>query len=264
MVLNACQSAMLDQRADDALASVAASLLRAGVRSVVAMAYSLYVSGAQQFLPAFYQGLFQKGNLAEAAQSGRRAMYRNAERVCARGTFPLADWLVPVVYQQQPLDFSFVANASPPPADRPRKAPLPPEIHDASNIFGLIGRDSAILQMERALHRPPPVLLIHGLGGVGKTTLARGFVQWLHQTNGLGDACFWITFRDIRTAEWVLNQMGSALFGPQFETLPNDQKVQVLAQAFHQHRCILVWDNFESVWGNEPAGIDPLMPPEDR
>ncbi|MDL2275947.1 CHAT domain-containing protein, partial [Desulfosarcina sp. OttesenSCG-928-G10] len=44
MVLNACQSATVDDKADDAFASVAASLLKAGVRSVVAMGYSLYVS----------------------------------------------------------------------------------------------------------------------------------------------------------------------------------------------------------------------------
>ncbi|MCP4450703.1 MAG: CHAT domain-containing protein, partial [Planctomycetes bacterium] len=46
VVLNACQSAALDENAEDAFACVAASLIRAGIRSVVAMAYSLYVSGA--------------------------------------------------------------------------------------------------------------------------------------------------------------------------------------------------------------------------
>ena len=51
VVLNACQSAMLTG-AKDPFASVAAALLQAGVRNVVAMAYSLYVSGAQVFLPA--------------------------------------------------------------------------------------------------------------------------------------------------------------------------------------------------------------------
>ncbi len=264
MVLNACQSAMVDYRAEDALASVAASLLRAGVRSVVAMAYSLYVSGAQHFLPAFYEGLFRRGSLAEAARSGRRAMYLSPGRVCVRGTFDLADWIVPVVYQQQPLDFSFASKPASKPVEKPQESTLPPEISDMENIYGFIGRDRAILEMERALQRPPPVILVHGLGGVGKTTLARGFVKWLHQTNGLGMGCLWFTFRDIRTAESVLNQMGAALFGPQFITLPNQQKVQVLAQALREQRCILVWDNFESVWGNEPAGIDPLMPTEDR
>ena len=68
IVLNACQSAMVDQGAKDPFASVAAALLKSGIRSVVAMAYSLYVSGAQEFLPAFYRDLFRTGNVAEAAR----------------------------------------------------------------------------------------------------------------------------------------------------------------------------------------------------
>jgi CHAT domain-containing protein len=70
MVLNACRSAMGDDDAEDAFASLAASLLRAGIRSVVAMAYSLYVSGAEEFLPAFYRRLFETGNLAEGMRAG--------------------------------------------------------------------------------------------------------------------------------------------------------------------------------------------------
>ena len=66
MVLNACQSARIDDQAEDAFASVAAALLKAGIRSVVAMGYNLYVSGAQQFVPAFYRRLLETANVAEA------------------------------------------------------------------------------------------------------------------------------------------------------------------------------------------------------
>lgn len=74
VVLNACQSATIDDHAENAFASVAAALVRAGVRSVVAMAYSLYVSGAQEFMPALYRRLFERGDLAEAARAGRQPM----------------------------------------------------------------------------------------------------------------------------------------------------------------------------------------------
>lgn len=74
MVLNACQSAMIDATAQDTFASVAASLLQAGVRSVVAMAYALYVSGARVFLPDFYRRLFACGNIAEAVRAGRQTV----------------------------------------------------------------------------------------------------------------------------------------------------------------------------------------------
>ena len=83
IVLNACQSAMVDQGAKDPFASVAAALLKSGIRSVVAMAYSLYVSGAQEFLPAFYRDLFRTGDVAQAARAGRQRMFEQKDRVCA-------------------------------------------------------------------------------------------------------------------------------------------------------------------------------------
>src|SRR5262249_9245991 len=203
------QSAMVDQSAKDPFASVAAALVKSGIRSVVAMAYSLYVSGAQEFLPAFYGELFRTGDQAQATRAGRQRMYQQRERVCARGRYPLDDWLVPVVYQQEPFDFSFAAKA------KKRKtegaAALPAEAGDAENPYGFIGRDGAVLALERAMHRPPAGLLIQGLGGVGKTTLARGFLQWLQATDGLGRGSFWFSFQEIRSAEFVLNRMGEAL-----------------------------------------------------
>ena len=262
VVLNACQSATIDENAESAFASVAASLVRAGIRSVVAMAWSLYVSGAQQFLPAFYRRLLETGNLAEPTRAGRAAMLAHPGRVCARGTCPLQDWLVPVVYQQQPADLSFVTQAKPK-EDEQATAALPEEATDKENPYGFIGRDSAILALERALLRDPPAILIHGLGGVGKTTLARGFLQWLRQTEGLGTGCLWFTFNDIHTAEYVLNGIGTALFGSQFITLATDQKLAALGKALRENRLILVWDNFESASGNEAAGIDPLLRPDD-
>ena len=105
MVLNACQSATHAEDAEDVFASVATAL-RAGVRSVVAMAYSLYVSGGRVFLPAFYRRLFESGNPSEAVRAGRQHMFQDKKRVSARGPYPLADWLVPVLYQLEAPDMN--------------------------------------------------------------------------------------------------------------------------------------------------------------
>ncbi|MEM1027006.1 MAG: CHAT domain-containing protein, partial [Planctomycetota bacterium] len=132
-VLNACQSATIDEHAEDAFASVAASLVRAGVRSVVAMAYSLYVSGAQRFLPDFYRELFNHGTFAPPVRGGRRAMLAKTARVCARGTYPLQDWLVPVLYQQQQgVNLDFVRKPSPPDGSNPEASE---QEQQASDIF---------------------------------------------------------------------------------------------------------------------------------
>jgi tetratricopeptide (TPR) repeat protein len=263
VVLNACQSAMVDDNAESAFASVAASLMHAGVRSVVAMAYSLYVTGAQRFLPAFYETLFRTGSFASATRGGRRAMLADKGRVCAVGTCPLDDWLVPVLYQQQPFEFSFAKpGASKPTTLEPRPSRLPPEARLDQVEYGFVGRDSAILALERGLLAPAPVLLVHGLGGAGKTTLARGFADWLDKTNGL-EACLWFAFDDIHSAEFVIDTIAARFFPPEFKTQATDAKLELLSHALNQHRVLLIWDNFETASGNVDAGVSPLLKTED-
>jgi len=262
VVLNACQSAMVDDRAEDQFASVAAALLRSGMRSVVAMAYSLYVSGAQQFLRAFYRRLFEEGSVAQAVRAGRQAMLQERGRVCVRGTFPLDDWLVPVLYQQEPLDFSFAKVATQ--AKEPAPSKLPAEVLNNRDPYGFVGRDGPLLELERAMRRPPPAILIQGLGGVGKTTLARGFLQWLDATNGLGEGSFWFGFQEIRSAEYVFNRIGEALFGGTFATAGVEDKINGLAQAFQEHRFVIVWDNFEVVQGIPGTHVTANLSAEDQ
>ncbi|MFB3131615.1 MAG: hypothetical protein ACE10K_03750, partial [Rhodothermales bacterium] len=221
-----------------------------------------YVSGAQEFLPAFYSRLFETHRLATAARAGRQQMLAQPDRVCARGTFPLQDWLVPVVYEQEAFDFSFAAEAVK--TDGAEKPALPQEALDAENPYGFIGRDRAVLELERAMRRPPAGILIHGLGGIGKTTLARGFVQWLRDTGGLGQGCFWFTFNDIRNAEYVLNRLGEPVFGPNFATAKTDEKLDALAGVFKENPFVIVWDNFEWARGIEGTPMEPKLNEADR
>src|ERR1017187_10212200 len=101
--------------------------------------------------------------------------------------------------------------------------------------------------MERALHRKTPAILVHGLGGVGKTTLARGFLRWLDETGGL-DGALWFDFRDIRTTEYVINRTGEAFYGENFGIAPD--KLALLGQALREQRVLMAWDNFESAAAN--------------
>ena len=89
MVLNACQSAMVDDRAEDAFASVAASLLRAGFAAWRRWPIPPYVSGAEEFCRRFTgvcskPAIWRKG----CRPGGRRCWRRTGESV--RGAIPVA------------------------------------------------------------------------------------------------------------------------------------------------------------------------------
>jgi hypothetical protein len=265
VVLNACQSAMLDAQARDPFASVAAALLRSGIRSVVAMAYSLYVRAAQEFLPPFYRALFEKGSVPEAARCGRLGLRAHPQRSGMASEVKLRDWLVPVVYQQgDELDLSFASEGLVQSSERETKQAELPSDAKLEIRYDFTGRDGALLELERAMRRKPAGILIHGLAGIGKTTLARAFVRWLHQTGGLGDGCFWFVFNEIHTAEHVFNEMGRTLFGPEFGIGPIDDSIESLAGTFREHPFVIVWDNFELVCGVSEGGIEPMLEPDDR
>lgn len=247
MVLNACQSAMIDGRAGDVYSSVAASLLRAQVRSVVAMGYSLFTGGAKCFINAFYEELLRSGRPEPAMREGRIAMYRHKDKY-----YPLSDWIVPQLYQQAQQDERVLPDLR---GKTRQAAPsrLPPEARLERE--GFIGRGRAVQELERLTRQGRQAgILIQGMMGQGKTTLAQGFLRWLEQTGGLGEAgdpcpALWLDFRSIRSAEAVINAMARA-FLEEDTTLPGDGKrLERLAAHMKKHRKLVVWDNFETASG---------------
>jgi tetratricopeptide (TPR) repeat protein len=260
VVLNACPPGTV-RRAPDSFAAAAAAMLRTGVRQVVSVDYALSVSGARSFLPSFYRTLFAGGNVVEAVRSGRAEMSQKTARVCAVGTYDLADWFVPVAYQKGEPEpkLPFLADA---PAHGDEKVPLPDEAEDLGNPHGLIGRDSLVMAIERAMDAEPAGILVSGIGGAGKTTLARGLLKWLAETSGIAFAG-WISFGDVRSAEAVVNRMVEQLFGTEAIAAPIEQKIEALAVAVREQHGLIVWDGFESARGIEGTAVRGLLPAED-
>ncbi len=262
VVLNACRSAAIDEDAADPFAAVATALLRSGIRGVVAMGYNLFVGGAQQFVPAFYRRLFATGEIGEATRAGREAMYTHPERDCVRGSYPLQDWLLPVLYQQQAPKLPFVSQTVR--EKRPDAVSLPEDAKTLGDL-GFIGRERAFLALERALrNQPQGAILIHGMAGIGKTTLARGLLQWLADTGGLHQSPLWLGFEDIRSAEYVINQLLTPFFGIDATAQPMAQKLPALVKALREMPLLIVWDNFESAAGIPGTAVTPLLSDADR
>ena len=263
-ILNACQSAMLDKHAKDPFAAVGTSLMMAGIQSVIAMSYSLWASGAEVFFRAFYEHLFENGNLSDATSAGRIGMYNNRSRLCRRGWFDLEDWLIPVLYcQENTPNFTFLRKSQFV-INEEKSTGLPPEISEEFKAFGFIDRDREILELERAMRQGPTVLIIHGLGGIGKTTFTAGFISWLHKTDGFGQGCFWFCLDQVRSVQHIIDSIGKALFGDGFSAERVDTKIPKISALLRIEPYIIVCDGFEVVKGSERGSIVTAFPQKDR
>ncbi|MEI8167497.1 MAG: CHAT domain-containing protein, partial [Chloroflexales bacterium] len=271
MVLNACQSAA--QQEANPYASVAARLIRAGVGSVLAMNYSVLVAAARKFVAAFYAGLADHLTVGQAVDQGRFALLaderrhtlvrHNALGDLEEQTVRLRDWFLPALYQRaaDPVVFD---GAAPLPDGLVRPAlplalrdPLAPGGLPAPPRHGFHGRARELLQLERAFgtHK---VVVLHGFGGQGKTTLAADTGRWLQRTGRFPGGAAFVSFEQGGSLQQLCSWVGQALSDDPNFALGDGDGVTRVGELLHARPALLILDNFESVLGNAP-----LMPPEE-
>jgi hypothetical protein len=129
-----------------------------------------------------------------------------------------------------------------------------------------VGRDGEFCTLERAL-RTRRVVVIHGVGGTGKTELAKGFARWLQASGGLDDPAgvFFHSFEPGVASfglDGVVTSLGLRRFGPAFvrETRTPEERRRVVLDVLRQQRLLLLWDNFETVHSlPDPTGATPPL-----
>src|SRR5262249_15902416 len=102
IVLSACQSAMVG--GEDPMGSVAARLIDAGVRAVVAMTDSVLVDTTRALFGHFYRELARGEAIGAALDNARAQLYAEPkrgerQRAGRRITLTLQDWFLPALYQ---------------------------------------------------------------------------------------------------------------------------------------------------------------------
>ncbi|NES03617.1 MAG: tetratricopeptide repeat protein [Okeania sp. SIO2F4] len=263
-VLNACKSA---QEGGGSFSSVATRLVSLGAKGVVAMGYSVYAEGAKHFIGRLYQDLVNGASLDGAVASGRREMLNKRERPTVKGNLPLADWMVPVLYQQENYT-PFVATTTDaediPDLDDFLEEPKITNLVDLPEpgAYGFVGRSYDILRLERGF-RQNNIVLLQGVGGVGKTELVCGFARWLADTQGRAGKIIFSSFESGAGLSQVVNQVGRAVWGDKFSQYAFDKQQAAVLKYLQTQPCLLIWDNFEPVAGF-PAGNEGLLPEAER
>jgi hypothetical protein len=298
IVLNACQSAK--QEVVNPYASVAASLIQSGLGSVLAMNYSVLVVAARKFVEAFYGSLARAETVGQAVDNGRRRLLSDEKRhtlsrrddkgELVEQTVRLRDWFLPALYQQSadPVVFSPSprrrgARGEGKPTPSPYPLPDPPRA-------GFHGRAREMLALERAFAERN-LIVLHGFGGMGKTTLAAEAGRWFTRTGRFPGGAAFISFEHGGSLEQLCSWIGQAISGdPDFVIHQGEEaggrrqeagskmqeagsvsspaiqnpksKIQNLVDAvgalLREKPALIILDNFESVLGRAP-----LIPPDE-
>ncbi|MCP4702131.1 MAG: tetratricopeptide repeat protein [Gammaproteobacteria bacterium] len=247
MLLEACRGADL-VTTRPVFGSVAPALLQAGVGSVVAFSYSVHIAASRILVQRFYAELAQGCGVGRALEEARAALHADPQRFLSlepdAETVNLQDWFIPQLYQTGADPVLFSASGA---ARRDTKAeqadvaitgfPPPP-------LYSFQGRAHELLELERAFRKYSAVLL-HAMGGMGKTALSREAAHWWLRKGVFAQAVFH-SFEQYAGAERVVQVLGAALHGENFSSLSEEEQWRTAVRLFRDNKVLLVWDNFES------------------
>jgi tetratricopeptide (TPR) repeat protein len=256
VLLDACQSGMTSP--ESIYASVGNQLLKAGACGVVAMAYSVYVSTSARFMRTLYEGLVNGEELGRAVMLARHELCAHPQRQSPIGEIDLQDWIVPISFEAAPVQVMPRQTGKRRVVLSLPKKSSDKECAEADNIwreplYGFVGRDDVIHELERAF-RTQTTILLTGMAGVGKTEAVKGFVRWLSETGGLDGPAFFFSFEHYLPLAQVCDRIGRAFnqlirkeLSTDWDLLEAEDRPEVVLSILQQIRCLMIWDNFEPV-----------------
>ncbi len=246
VILEACRGSQIGDR--PVIGSVAPALLQAGIGSVVAFSHSVHIYAARLLVETFYQELAGGRAIGQALAEARVRLHANRKRFRHLGPdapkFDLQDWFIAQLYQVGE-DLRLI------PPDKAARGELRPQRvielpgFPPAPQYRFHGRAYELLKLERAFRKDCGVLLA-GMGGMGKTALAREAAHWWLRTGRFERAVF-CSFENKPGVERALQLLGEAFDGTEFHALPAAEQRKRAVQLFREKAVLLVWDNFESV-----------------
>jgi hypothetical protein len=258
VILNACQSGKQIGASETSLGSL---LMQVGTPQVLAMGYSVTVSAAGLMMRTLYTQLVANRELAKAVTSARLELYsRKGRRAYFNQTIDLEDWLLPVVYQVQsdhlPVFTSSSIEAEILPKQNKHYSPPHP-------LYEFVGRDLDILQIEKRLLGKRNLVLISGMGGMGKTTLLHHLGGWWQITGFVEQVWYFGYDERAWTRQHILTRIAQDLLTPEqyirvFIPLSVDAQQIMITKQLHLERHLLILDNLEWITGTQLVIQHPL------
>jgi tetratricopeptide (TPR) repeat protein len=123
---------------------------------------------------------------------------------------------------------------------REESGPFPPPPR-----YGFHGRARELYDLERRF-RTQRGIVLHAMGGMGKTALATEAAHWWTRTGLFRDGACFLSFEQFASADRVVQVLGTYLAGPKFEQLPAPEQRRRVLELFQHKDVLMVWDNFES------------------
>ena len=136
-------------------------------------------------------------------------------------------------------------------ARRQRDFRLPPEYGQVGcfprpPMYGFQGRAKELYDLETRFRRTRGIVL-HAMGGMGKTTLATEAALWWTRSGLFRDGACFVSFEQFASADRVVQVLGNYCEGPKFDQRPAGDQRRRAIEFFQQFAVLMVWDNFESV-----------------
>jgi hypothetical protein len=255
-LLEACQTADLSARR--VFGSVAPALLRSGVGSVIAFSHGVYLSASRILVERFYGSLITGKTVGTALNDGRRALQSNRVRDTTRkGDLELHDWHIAQLYQAGPdpvlvpAGAAFVAEGT-----EPLQRGLPPgKDFGPPPLYDFHGRARELLALHRKLRKHQAVV-VQGMGGMGKTSLAREAAHWWHRIGLRPGGAAFFSFASRQGADRAVQAFVQYVEGDRF-VQGSPEALWTRAVAYFRTQAVLwVWDNVESTLPQFQKGHD--------
>ncbi len=173
--------------------------------------------------------------------------------VCVRRGFMNRAWLQSFLHAARyPFTDKLLDHLCPLGAARPR----PPRVYEnlpAPTYSQFVMRQQAFAEVRDGLQQRSAAVLIVGLGGNGKTSLAREVAARCLRDDEATlsfDAVVWVSDKDrpgTTNLSTVLDEIARTLDYPGFTQFEHDEKRREVEQLLRRQRVLLVVDNFETI-----------------